>query len=130
MCGLFSSNYRKLVSFTIFLKNCFFLVTAPECFDEIDVSECGVTANTALDQDHRPQNVLNAANTAWSPAIRMGKGWNDHIRFDFRTNTRITKLKIILKSNSKKPKKVSVQVSNSDVSWTMWSQQISLQTVR
>ena len=82
------------------------------------MSECGITASTALDPDHRPQNVLNAANTAWSPAIRMGKGWNDHLRFDFRTNTRITKVKIILKSNSKKPKKVSVQVSNSDVSWT------------
>ena len=71
-----------------------------------------------LDVNNLPKNVLNAADTAWSPAIRMGKGWNDHIRFDFRTNTRITKVKVVLKSNSKKPFKVSIQVSNSDVSWT------------
>ena len=71
------------------------VVTAPECFENIYVSQCGVSANTAMDEDHVPQNVLNAANTAWSPAIRMGKGWNDHLRFDFRTNTRITKVKII-----------------------------------
>ena len=94
------------------------LVTAPECFNNIEVSECGVTANTALDSKHLPKNVLNAADTAWSPAIRLGKGWNDHLRFDFRTNTRITTVKVVLKSKSKKPSKVSVQVSNSDVSWT------------
>ena len=92
-------------------------MTAPECFDDILVSECGVSANTALDSDHQPKNVLNAADTAWSPAIRLGSGWNDHLRFDFRTNTRITLVKIVLKTKSKKPSKISIQVSNSDVSW-------------
>ena len=53
-----------------------------------------------LDVNNLPKNVLNAADTAWSPAIRMGKGWNDDLRFDFRTNTRITKVKVVLKSNS------------------------------
>ena len=90
---------------------------APECFDAIKVSECGVTANTAIDQDHLPRNVLTAADTAWTPAIRSGKGWNDHLRFDFRTNTRVTMVRIFLKANSRRPSKVSVLVSNSDVSW-------------
>ena len=54
-------------------------MTSPDCFDYIEVFECGVTANPALYENYLPKNVLNAADTAWSPAIRMGKGWNDHI---------------------------------------------------
>ena len=94
-----------------------FLVTSPECFDHVEVSNCGVSANTAMDEDHLPQNVLNAADTAWSPAIRLGAGWNDYLQFDFRKNTRITKVKIILKSESRKPTMIAIQVSNSGVTW-------------
>ena len=57
-----------------------FHVTAPECFDELPLTECGVTASTALDSDHLPGNVLLEGEAAWAPAIRAGNGWQGTVQ--------------------------------------------------
>ena len=95
------------------------VVASPECYDPIIVEPCRVSASSAMDENTKPENVLNDDDTFWAPAVRTGAGWKHFLQFFLGRKTRLNRIEIIGADTDKSrmPTGLTLEVGNDGVSW-------------
>ena len=91
-----------------------------ECFDEIPLQSCQITASTQMDADSGPENAITT-DKAWSPALRTGIAWAEYIVVDFVDIARINQIQVKTPTGGTRTfravTRVKVEASNSYPYW-------------
>ena len=91
-----------------------------ECFDEIPLKDCQITASTQMDSDSGPANAITS-DKAWSPALRTGIAWAEYIVVDFVDIARINQIQVKTPTGGtrtfRQVTQVKVEASNSYPYW-------------
>lgn len=91
-----------------------------ECFKEIPLQSCQITASTQMDIDSGPENAITT-DKAWSPALRTGTAWAEYIVVDFVDIARINQIQVKTPTGGTRTfravTKVKVEASNSYPYW-------------